>query len=90
MDDLVEINIRRSVRWSLLITNQEHQQLYYPASGLSTNMAQRDDSFSVSLWERVGERITASSPVISYAPLPQPFSQREKEEETNDRMKNER
>jgi len=34
---------------------------------------------SLSLWERVGERALKVAPIISYAPLPQPFSQREKE-----------
>jgi len=35
---------------------------------------------SLSLWERVGERALRLGSLLSYGPLPQPFSQREKEE----------
>jgi len=35
---------------------------------------------SLSLRERVGERDLRLAPIISYAPLPRPFSQREKGE----------
>jgi hypothetical protein len=41
--------------------------------------------FSLSLWERVGERAYAC--IVSYAPLPRPFSQREKGEMRNDKRK---
>jgi hypothetical protein len=33
---------------------------------------------SLSLWERVGERVLTLAPFTSYAPHPEPFSQREK------------
>jgi hypothetical protein len=38
---------------------------------------------SLSLWERVGERALRLAALLSYAPLPRPFSQREKGENKN-------
>jgi hypothetical protein len=34
---------------------------------------------SLSLWEKVGERALRLAPIVSYAPLPRPFSQRRRE-----------
>jgi hypothetical protein len=41
--------------------------------------------FALSPWERVGERAYGFLSVISHAPLPQPFSQREQEQVTNEK-----
>jgi hypothetical protein len=39
-------------------------------------------SNALSLWERVGERVLRIAAITSFAPLPRPFSQREKGETT--------